>query len=140
MRNTYKVISWDKTAGRGFVTDGTRWKHELQTILVQSTDLEDDFLQGFLIPGEVISAEEDMNRTANRKLTDILVENGSRSIPARAILTPVKQAEPEFNPSEMPIDSQLYEPVSSGVNEALASLGARLLALESRVAKLEGRE
>ena len=102
MRNTYKVISWDAAAGQGLVTDGTSFDGRLQTIVVTYADLQDDaYLQGRLYPGEIISAEEDMNRCADRRLTDILVENGNRSIPSRMDLSMPKN-EP-FDPQPPPI-------------------------------------
>jgi hypothetical protein len=103
MRNNYKVISWDFAAGRGLVTDGTAFEGKLQTVVVTQADIADDpYLQGFLSVGEVISAEEDMNRCADRKLTEILVENGSRSIPARMDLKPREPVQPAFNPEPPP--------------------------------------
>lgn len=99
MRNIYKVLSWDVDANRGLVTDGTKWNGEIQTVVVTADDLKEDaYLQGRLYAGETISAEEDMNRCANRKLVDILVENGARSIPGRADFKPMEMPPLPFNP------------------------------------------
>ena len=137
MRNTYKVISWDAAAGQGLVTDGTSFDGRLQTLVVTSADIQDDaYLQGRLYPGEIISAEEDMNRCADRRLTDILVENGNRSIPSRMDLSMPKN-EP-FEPFEP------FDPQPRGATEALDWPEVRTTctyeafqALERRVALLE---
>jgi hypothetical protein len=132
MRNTYKVLSWDTDTGRGLVTDNTKWDGELQTIVVEASDLGDDaYLQGRLFVGEYISAEEDMNRCANRKLTDILVENGPRSIPERMILGPEgsDDSQAPFNPDPPPT-SCLVEDIELVARYEFNQLEARVTALE----------
>ena len=114
MRNTYKVISWDAAAGQGLVTDGTSFDGRLQTLVVTSADLQDDaYLQGRLYPGEIISAEEDMNRCADRRLTDILVENGNRSIPSRMDLSMPKNEPFDPEPPQTSAPGELDWPRSA---------------------------
>jgi hypothetical protein len=130
MRNTYKVISWSKQLGQGLVTDGSIWDGKQETITVFSSDFADDaYLQGFLIPGEIISADEDMNRCANRKLENILVENGSRSIPARTVDTRKEAPREPFNPDPEPCPIMKFYPTYEEFRD-----------LERRVTKLERGE
>lgn len=131
MRNNYKVISWDFAAGQGLVSDGTAFEGKLQTVVVTQADIADDpYLQGFLSVGEVISAEEDMNRCADRKLTEIIVENGARSIPARMDLKLREPVQPAFDP-ETPPSSEL-QPINISVPTYM-----EFQSLERRVARLE---
>jgi hypothetical protein len=131
MRNLYKVMSWNPAIGSGLVTDGAYFQGELQTIVVTSADLQDDaYLQGRLYAGETISAEEDMNRCADRKLTDILVENGNRSIPARMDLKPKEPVQPAFNPEPPP---------QPKFRDTMFPTWSDFEALERRVAKLEAQ-
>ena len=131
MRNTYKVISWDPAAGRGLVTDGTTFDGRLQTIVVTSADLQDDaYLQGRLYPGEIISAEEDMNRCADRRLTDILVENGNRSIPSRMDLSMPKNEPFDPQPPAPPEALDWPEIRTTCTYEAFQELERRVAALE----------
>ena len=138
MRNTYKVISWDPAAGQGLVTDGTSFDGRLQTIVVTSVDLQDDaYLQGRLYPGEIISAEEDMNRCADRRLTDILVENGNRSIPSRMDLSIPKNEPFDPQPPQTSAPGELDWPEvrTTCTYEAFQALERRVAALEEKCAR-----
>ena len=136
MRNTYKVISWDPAAGRGLVTDGTTFDGQLQTVVVTSQDIADDpYLRGHLFEGEIISAEEDMNRCADRRLTDILIETGERSIPARMDLSMPKNEPFDPQPPQTSAPGELDWPEvrTTCTYEAFQALERRVTALEKHV-------
>jgi hypothetical protein len=142
MRKRYKVISWHSERRCGLVTDGTKWEGKEILFTALQEDL-DPTLDGKLLPGEIISADE-LGTGFSTQLKDILVESGPRAVTERLISNPPPCG--DFNPN--PPDSESKVEILRGADQAAIGISEtglisfteavrKIYRLERRIDELE---